>query len=317
MYVYLNDLSAEPTGFSTETILSLLKEFIGVFSSLRSYQIEKLRVPRGFKSENQIFGSIPIKDLVISLNGDTDYDLRTRILTFLNNVEEARPSDHSERINLAQQSRLVEVRYDNIPSDMLSEAFLLVYPVISFRTHARFDVHFLPCEALEIDLENEALRSITLPNFFDSDGITRYHGLLLSIHHNLLFARTKWDPFNNPSWRTAVTSNILALAKYPGNRNQLSLTELRSLNAIAAELVLDANGWEYNRVITNYNRGKEAVWKIYTNNLTNEQIYISVDLGEGEFEMQDRRGRWRVSRFFDGSPTGKDYGNDRTHDIIT
>ena len=109
MYVYLNDLSAEPTGFSTETILSLLKEFIGVFSSLRSYQIEKLRVPRGFKSENQIFGSITIKDLVISLNGDTDYDIRTRILTFLNNVEEARPSDHSERINLAQQSRLVEV----------------------------------------------------------------------------------------------------------------------------------------------------------------------------------------------------------------
>ncbi len=84
---------------------------------------------------------------------------------------------------------------------------------------------------------------------------------------------------------------------------------------MAAKLVLKANGWSYNHVITNYNRRKEYIWKIYTNSLTNEEIYISVDLGEGEFEMQDRRGFWKVTRFFDGSATGKNYGDNRTHDI--
>ncbi len=54
MYVYLNDLSVAPAGLSNEKILSLLNEFIAVFSGLREYQIEKIRVPRGFTSENPI-----------------------------------------------------------------------------------------------------------------------------------------------------------------------------------------------------------------------------------------------------------------------
>jgi len=316
MYAYLNDLSIAPAGFAKEKILALLNEFIGVFSCLRDYQIEKLRVPKGFTNENLIFGTTTIKDLVKSLSGETDYDIRTRIVTFLNNVEESRPNEHDERLNLAQRSKLIEVSYQEVHSDMLSEAYLLAYPLVSVKSRPDFDVHFLPCEVLELNLVNEATKTISLPNLFDLNSVNHHHGLLLKIHHDSMFAKKKWIPFENPSWRTDVTKDILILAKYPGNRNQLSVAELRSLNMNAAELVLIANGWTFNRVITNYNRHKPYIWRVYSNSLTSENVYISVDLGEGEFEIQDRRGHWKATRFFNGNDTGKNYSGDNTHGII-
>lgn len=82
-----------------------------------------------------------------------------------------------------------------------------------------------------------------------------------------------------------------------------------------APMILEANGWEFDSDITGLNNHRQEVWRIYTNRFGGETVYISVDLGEGEFEIQNRRGLWKRTVFFDGRDTGKDYTGQNTHNI--
>jgi|GEM_PF-1824237 len=315
MYAFVNDLSLQKPTDSDDKAVSLLTELIEVFSTLKQYKIEKLRVPEAFKTEFIFFGRKPLKGIIEGLAGEKYATQRNYILTIFNLISEIRPPEHARQIDEQEIERICEVSYLEAPSIMLTQAHILQLPVVSVLSGIEFECDFIDCVTLTVSANGNRPGVTRLKNRYSSQNAEIHHNYLISLQHGIEFANKRWNPYDNPSWRTDVTKEILNAASYPHEREQAGSGEARRINMKAATAVLEANGWDFNRNITRYNRSKPAVWRVYTNDFTNEDVYISVDLDEGEFEICNRHGEWQVTRFFDGRPTGKNYGNSTSHNI--
>ena len=311
MYAFINDISIAPEGVELIDSRPLIQELIRVFFEIRNFKIEKLSVPLDF-FRTTIGGSHSIFDYY---QMSEDPDERNAIVSFLDSTIEDIHADYFAMIQQAESRNLFDIYLDNRSSFLLKEAYLLDLPVISLGSKSIFKEDTIICEYYTLTDAGILSETISLRNFYSPTSLVTYGEYLLQKCYDIHFATTNWRPFENPCWRSEITKQILEKYGYPAYRRKLNPAECRARNMEVAITVLLANGWYYNITTTRYNHHRQEIWRVYSNDLCRESVYISVDLVEGEFEVQDRRGRWKKTLFFNGEETGKDYTRENSHNI--
>lgn len=311
MYCILNELSISPEGVVVANPGLLLKTLIDTFLSARTYKLEQVIVPSGF-SDIAITSGMSAKAYRDTLQ---DPDEKSRINSFLANAAQHFDGHYDQDFAAAEDGRLIDVSFDGVRSSSMRDAYICDLPLLSFDVDP-FRTATVTCEKYILKATNEQTISVTVRNLHNPDSLATHEVVLLKLCQDIILKWERWNPANNPCWRKEVTENILKEVGYPSFNGDESMQEKRAKNTKAVLDVLKANGWVYNHIVTGKNNGRAEIWKIFSNPLSNEQVYISVDLGEGEFEIQDRRGKWTNTTFFDGRkhPT-KDYKNEQSHDI--
>ncbi len=302
MYSFLNDISISPAGITVLDSRQLIKELINTVFLLKKFKIERIRVPENF-AHVAIAGSVSIAEFYQT---STDAEERGLILGFLENMTEVPPSENIEAVEQADAKHLFDIYLDGVSSHLLKEAYVKNSPTVSFASHPSYQADFLNCKKYIVTEKGDRNLDILLNNVNNQNIQLAHFDYLLQINVNIIFSKRKLDPSKNPCWREEVTKGILDKYNYPNCLDGLSQTECRSINMQLAPMILEANGWVVNSRLTSINRGRTEVWKVYTNRL-GEEVHVSVDLVEGEFEIQDRNGKWVKTVFFDGKDTGKDY----------
>jgi hypothetical protein len=220
MYAFINDLSLQRPVDSDDKAISLINELIDVCNSLKTYKIEKLRVPEYFKSRFIFFGRKSLKELVDGLQDEKHSTQRNYILTLFNIITEVRPTEHKKLIDEIETEKICEVSYLETPSLMLTQAHILQLPIISVRSASEFECDFIKCTKLTVEADRTRPGKIQLENHYSSENVKTHHRYLTSLQHGIEFANKRWNPYKNPSWRTEVTKEILSQVGYPATREQ-------------------------------------------------------------------------------------------------
>ncbi|MGO4289877.1 hypothetical protein [Chitinophaga sp. RAB17] len=311
MYCILNELSISPEGVVVANPGPLLKTLIDTFLKARTYKLEQVIVPSGF-SDLAITSGMSAKAYKNTLD---DPDEKSRINSFLANATQHFDGHYDQDFAAAEDGRLIDVSFDGVRSSSMRDAHICDLPLLSFDVDP-FRTTTVNCDKYILTDAGEQTMPITVMNLHDPESFAAHEAAFLKLCQDIILKWERWDPADNPCWRKEVTDNILTDAGYPSFTGKESMQEKRSKNTKVVLDVLKANGWVYNYIVTGKNNRRAAIWKIFSNPMSNEQVYISVDLGEGEFEIQNRHGKWTNTTFFDGRkhPT-KDYKGENSHDI--
>lgn len=307
MYCFVNDISISPKGIVVQNSRPILKSFLNSVYTLHQYGIEKTRVPENFESLS-IAGSFSISELYITA---TEVDEKNLIISFLGNRIENIPSSNADYIQQEQSKGLFDIYFDGASSELLKEAYVMNLPAVSFNTKPIFAVTTLHCKKYILNEQGDQFTPKQVHNIYSIECHITLSDYLLQVNHEIIFAAKRFNPANDPCWRGSKTIEILEKYSYPDCLRGLGMDERRAINMEIAPKILDANGWDFSQAITGLNKDRPEVWKIYTNRFSDDNFYISVDLGEGEFEIQDRKGKWVRTVFFDGRETGKDYSKQK------
>ena len=312
MYCILNELSISPEGVVIADPGPLLKTLTDTFFKARSYSIEQVIVPIGF-SDMTITAGLSARAYRDTLQ---DPDEKRRINSFLANATQYYDGHYDQDFVAAEDGRLIDVCFNGRHSSSMRDALICDLPLLSFDVDP-FRTTTIICDKYILTNTHEQTISVTVRSLHDPSSYATHEDALLKLCQDIILNWKRWNPTDNPCWRKEVTDKILKDVGYPGYNGNESMQEKRAKNTKVVLDILKANGWVYDRSVTTKNNGRDAIWKIFSNPMSNEQIYISVDLVEGEFEIQDRRGKWTNTTFFDGRkhPT-KNYKGDNTHDII-
>lgn len=311
MYSFLNDKSIDPQGEPVADSRPFIRELMATVFTLRQYQIERIRVPDNF-ANTPIAGSVSIAEFYQT---STDVEERNLILGFLANNVKAIPAENAQALQEAESKNLFDIYLDGSSSNFLKEAYVTDLPAVSLRTKPLFETDFLQCQQYILTENGEQTINVPICNAYHLGSHNIHNAYFLQTNHKITFATTRFDPVSNPCWRGNATNQILQRFNYPACMEGLSAADRRAINMQVASMILESNGWEFDVTITGLNNHRQEVWRIYTNRFSGETVYISIDLGEGEFEIQNRRGLWKRTVFFDGRDTGKNYEGQNTHNI--
>lgn len=308
MYAVLNDISANPVGVNIPDNWPLIKKVIDIASYLsEKYRLDKLRVPHNFANFN-IAGSHSINNYRAKYPNDFDIDRLIVLESFLANRISIDDAELSQAVNGYNNGNPIDIYIGAQNSTLLAGAHLLKLPALSFQSAAIFTVNKLVCDFVSLGLLNQIVSEpVQIDNIHDDTGFEYHRVLLTEIKRQIIFINAEWDATNNPCWNAAIIVEILAEFNYPNCLAKLGMQERRAINMKVAEKILISNGWEEDINVKSLNKDKTEIWRIYKARSSQHEAYISVDLGEGEFEMHDRKGKWTRTVFFDGRDTGKDY----------
>jgi hypothetical protein len=313
MACILNELSISPEGVYISDVGEVIEGLITTFYVAKVYKLEQLKAPTGFND-------MPIGNN-LSLNAYRkqieDPDKRQRVVGFLANVVDDFNDDFTQEIKDADIERMFEVSFNDQISTGLKDAHTCLLPILSLQTSTYFSNDFLECRRYTLDDQGWHDKPVRLVNLHNVESVAIHQGFLMHTCQKIILERKNWNPYKNPSWRYDATDKIIKESKYPDFSGNESTDENRAKNTAVVIEILKANGWTYNYDITRKNSHRQEIWKIFTNDMTDDSVFISVDLSEGEFEIQDRKGKWVNTTFFDGRKNEKkDYSKANTHNII-
>lgn len=312
MYTVLNDISAYPAGVNISNNWPLIKMVIDITSYLsENYSLDKLRVPHNFENI-PIAGSYSINDYRVMYASTSDIDRLIALESFIANRISTDDAELLEAVNGYKNGNPIDIYIGTINSTLLAGAHLLNLPALSFQTSASFTVDKLNCDFISLDSTNKIIsKPVQINNIHDTAGYNAHRVLFTEIKQQIKFANSTWDATNNPCWNTAIIAEIYKEYNYPDCLLGRSLEERIVINKKVADKILISNGWEVDLNKNKLNKDRPEIWRIYVAKSSRDETYISVDLGEAEFEMQDRRGKWTKTIYFNGKDTGKDYSKYR------
>lgn len=322
MYAYLNDISLNYPIGQTGDSFSLVSEVIDITNLLwDEYSIEYTKVPNDFK-DKKIAGQYSIKEIIENYedNDESEYnefaDLRFKLLGFLGNRVFSNIDEIDEEILKEYESKnaWVSVSTRDSESQLLTGAYLLSRPTISFRTDPYFEVDYLPCKYhIEYSKDNIKTKDDHLKNLFSVENVENHKQYLIEVKKAIKFPTQNWDATKNPIWNDK-TKDLLEKMQFPQSLDGLKekISELKEVGELVAEL----NGWKKDDKITKYNRSKDHIRLIFTTYSRPGVAYLSIDIKnpKGCFEHYDHRGHHlgEIS-FEDGKPIprgGSDTGKD-------
>ncbi len=308
MYTVLNDISAVPFGVNIPDNWHLINDVINIVLYLsENYSLDRLRVPANLEGI-KIAGSHSINDYRTMYPHAFDTDRLIALESFIANRISFDDTELLAAVNEYSHGNLIDIYIGTQRSTLLAGAHLLELPSLSFQSAATFTVDKLNCEFVCLDSAKQIVsKPVQINNIHDASGFEAHRVLLTKIKRQIVFANTTWNATDNPCWNTSIITEILREFNYPNCLAELDTAEKRAINMKVAENILISNCWEEDINVKNFNKERKEIWRIYKAKSSQHEAYISVDLGEGEFEMQDRRGKWTKTVFFDGRNTGKDY----------
>ena len=311
MLAFLNDISISPDGVVTEDNLDIIKQLIHVSNELKKYGITKIRVPKNLMSES-IAGS---HSLEYYINHTANHDIRGLILSFIDSRLERRTTEIDEIINAEENNKAVDTYLADKNSVLLTEAYLMECPVISFQTHASFSVDFLECKYHVLNDEHQISNSpIEIENLFSIQNFTSHREFLIDWKKKIIFSKARWKPKDNPVWNTH-TASLLNEISFPQSRkgNREKREELNEVGTMVAEM----NGWKFDKEITRKNKNPQQLRTIFRSKNNGSTFYLSIDFEnpDGRFELHNHRGKHLSEiKFADGVQT-KESDNTGQHDI--
>jgi len=314
---FLNDLSISPNEIIVADSTEIVKLFLKLYNNLRDkYNFRKIRVPSDLVTR-PICGSLSFSDLLNPQWPQYNKELASLLLSFMQNRLEFPDAEISTAINEYELDKLLEVNCDGSESVLLKEAFILNDMVLSLATLDRYMQPRINVQVCVIRVDHHSERDERLNNCSGDDHVEHHAHFLLEKLLREKFEKFEWEPIDQPCWNNVLTTKILEKYNYPNCKENVALNELRGIYQVIASEVLEANGWIFDPNVTRLNIHRPEIWKIYRAHFSRQTYFISVDLQEGEFEMQNRRGKWVRTVFLDGAETGKDYTKENTHNINT
>lgn len=311
---FLNDLSFSPPGAVLNNCKSAIASFLQIITELnKTYSVRKVRVPPGV-SQLRLAGQKSFEDFLNINDNEYDRDLSILIKSFLVNRRESPDQEIIEAVNQFELNKLIEVKLNGHSSLLLKEAHILDSFCISFPTLNIFSALELTINVLTIWEHKESDANQKLSNFSSGEHIESHQKFLSKKLYEEKFQKHRWNPVQEPCWNSEVTKKILETYNYPECKKGKSVEQIKALYKQISNNVLEANGWIFDKNITNLNNHRKEVWRIYRPEMSSTTSFISVDIFEGEFEIQDRNGKWHSTCFFNGTNTGKKY-KDSSHNI--
>lgn len=321
MYSFINDISISPLGYTCDNSWSLLKTIMNMTSKLSDFNIENIRVPTDFTS--RVIGSHKsisehLSELESEENREVRSDDRNQLYNFLANQLEEADSEIENILANVQQNRLIEVSVNTVPnpspSQILTEAFVMKCPVVSFQTDGLSCSNLLACNLLTLGENNtEVNRPVRLKNIFEEASINFHHEYLIEWKHKIQFAKSRWNPIEQPIWNE-LTQQTLSELNFPESVTKRAdkYEELERVGSIIAEM----NGWKYDELITKKNKNKGHYRRIFYSRFVSRLAYLSIDFENpyGGFEVHDHRGKHQGQIDFNGA-YNKEADTTGNHDI--
>ncbi len=288
MHVFINDLSINPPGVTIQDNWHLLDSVMDISFKLKEeYLLEKVRVPNNFM-ETPIANSNSINDFIAS--EEIDYQLKSLLYDFLANRVEEIDEEIKQELEKAQGEKVFYTYYSGLSSDMLTEAYVMQAPVLSFATSGLFQTDHLHAQLrILTEAGNETTKNIALNNIFNSQSITFHTPFLVDWKHKITFRGTTWNPIVDPIWNKS-TSNTIATINFPQSISQKidKKAELFRVGTIVAEM----NGWVFDKKISAINKNDGQLRFIFRSNNSKRTYYLSIDFENtyGAFELHDHNG---------------------------
>lgn len=321
MYSFINDISISPPGYTSADSWSLLNTVMDITSKLSDYSIEQIRVPSDFRTR-QIAAHKSINDylyeLSLEVNESSRADDRNFLYDFLSNQMEEADAVIENALSNIQYNKLIEVSLNTkpelTPSQLLTEAFVMKCPVISFQTDDVFLADILNCNLLTLGENNsEVNKNISLNNLFGNNSFTPHNAFLIEWKHKIQFAASKWNPIEQPIWNELTHQTLIGL-NFPLSVKQRTdkYDELERVGGIIAEM----NGWRYDEIVTKKNKNSGQYRRIFQSRYGNRTAYLSIDFENpfGGFEVHNHRGNHQGQIDFYGN-YNKEADNSGNHDI--
>ena len=313
MYVFINDLSINPPGVTIQNNWPLLDSVMEISFKLKEeYLLEKVRVPKNFM-ETPIANSNSINDFIAS--EDIDYQLKSLLYDFLANRVEEIDEEIKQELEKAQGNKAFYTYYSGLSSDMLTEAYVMQAPVLSFATSGLFQTDHLQAQLrILTEVGDETTKNIALNNIFNSQSTTIHTPFLVDWKHKITLRGTTWNPETDPIWNKS-TSNTIANINFPQSISKKidKKAELRRVGTIVAEM----NGWIFDKDITDNNKNSGQLRWIFRSNNSKKPIYLSIDFENpfGAFELLDANGTHLGEIDFLGTQPPKHQDRKGYHDI--
>jgi hypothetical protein len=292
MYAYLNDVSAQLPAGASQPALPLLQDVISLLKTLREeYSIQLLKVPKGF-SDLKLFNDVSIKELLKHAQANQDHGIFQQLLGFLSNqVHEDLAEVETELENeMENKQAWIEVSHDGQNSMLLTGAFLLDRPVISFNSSATYRKDILICNASMDYINQVKNREAKLKNIYGFESIAIHQAYLILIKREIFFGKDPWDPSDAPIWNDKTTE-LLEKLDFPDG----VLKKMSKINALqyVGRLVAELNSWASDPDLSKLNSNKDHVRKIFVSINAKKTFYLSIDFknGAGRFELLDVKGR--------------------------
>lgn len=280
-----------PVG-QTKPSWPLLSEVIDISSILKDdYSIEIVKVPDDFQS-TKIANSHSIDELLAFTEEEFDLSNKQVIYDFLANRTWSQLDEVEAEIlkEIENKNTWVEVKYSTLYSQLLTGAYLLQMPAISFQTTNDFQVDQLPCEYSIEYADKTKSKKVSVVNLYQVGQIDNHRPFLVSIKSDIVFGKGKWNPYEQPIWNDK-TGNVIAEMEFPqsveGKKEKIS--ELKEVGEKIALL----NCWRFDNEITKINSNSGQIRMVYVSESKLKNAYLSVDMKNayGRFEHHDDKGR--------------------------
>lgn len=303
MDLYINDFSyQQPIMIANER--TLISDFIDVCERARIFLFERLYMPDDYyvKEISNGFSFLTF----VSKTQEKDA-LRIRLRGVLaNQVRKMSVDEIDEAVQY--------VYWGNDDSEFFKKAHNKEVPVVSFRTHERFDENEfnIVCRYLDID-EAEISNNSELANLSNRNHFEIHNDLL---HQKMLFQAEidgKWNAINNPFRFAARMDQFLKETNYderitgPGDENFKMALFFETGTAIA-----EMNGWVHDRRMSKINSTANKKRKVFY--ARNPTAYLSIDFMHGAFELHNRFGIHITEYNFRGLDLENTY-SDKSHDL--
>lgn len=292
MYAYLNDLSMHLPAGQTKATWSLLSEVIDISSRLKNdYAIELVKVPDNFKS-TKIANSYSIDELLALAEEEFDLSNKQLIYDFLANRTLSKLDEVEAEIlkEINNKNAWIEVKYSTTYSQLLTGAYLLQMPAISFQTTNALQVDRLPCEYTIEYADKTKSKNVDVVNLYQAAQINNHHPFLVRIKSDIVFGKGKWNPYTKPIWNDK-TKPLIAEMEFPqsieGKKDKIS-----ELIEVGEKIAL-LNCWRFDNEITKINSNKGQIRMVFISESNLRNAYLSIDMKNpyGRFEHHDDRGR--------------------------
>lgn len=303
MDLYINDFSYQQP-ITIENERNLISDFIDVCERARMFFFERLYMPdnyyvreisNGFSFLSFVDATPPKDVLRIRLRG---------VLT--NQVRKMSVDEIDDSIQY--------VYWNNDESEFFKKAHNKDVPVVSFRTHQRFDADDFDIVSRYLDVDEVEKSNISnLANLSN-----RYH---FNTHNDLLQEKMlfqaeidgRWNAIINPLRFTARMAQFLQDTNYEEKANGQGDENFKmGLFFKIGTYIAEMNGWIYDRRMSRINSTKNKKRKVFY--ARNPTAFLSIDFMHGTFELHDRFGTHITEYNFNGVNLETTY-NDRSHDL--
>lgn len=274
MNLYINNFSYRPS-IRRDNAESLIRDFIQVVEKTRMYSFEKVHMPSNYATL-EITEGYSFTTFLQRYHPGTALHQRLKSL-MTNQLKKIDWSEHEDE-------SIQYVKWNNLESEFLKEAFNADVPVISFKTEIVFNSHQLNIVNEFIDENEEVISSQeTLNNLSELNHFNVLNSYLTRKQQELNERLSRWDAMKTPIRFIERTIQHLDNTNYNTLWAKADERLRVSLAQNVGRYIAVLNGWEYKPILSKHNNRK--VFKAL-----NQSVYLSIDTMHGTFEVHDRNG---------------------------